>query len=327
MGHPLRQTRTGPRLSRGRRRRTSRIFALTLGSLPLASVATGLVGCDARETKAPDASKTERGKDTGAAGLPSAPQGPQGGTLAANEAPFVLFAVHGGLVPLFCSDGSTVTGGDDGGCGAAIAEGQSVALLTGATATIVAPVELGCGTESTYAAHAVVPEPANESILATWPPSAAPSVELAPDSYPIAEHELAAMTKLVADDVAGRYAGPPKLTWTSGITADVDGDSKLDRVVAAHEPDMLIGLVVFFPGGHDSNGSATPRVLSMMQFDRPRVLARASLDGRPGEEIVIDAAFVEGIEDQTVTSAVSTRVVAWDGAEGIVLGSWGCRMF
>jgi hypothetical protein len=118
---------------------------------------------------------------------------------------------------------------------------------------------------------------------------------------------------------------------------DGQDDGGCDAVVAAHEPSMLFGLVVFFPGTTAISGAGAPqagspshvqpRVLSMMQFDRPRVIARTSIDGVPGDEIVLDSAFVEGIEDQTVTSAVSTRVVAWTDGAGTVVGSWGCRMF
>jgi hypothetical protein len=297
-------------------------------------------GCDERPTTPPrESSRTPDVDEATSQGTAT--------TLPAQRSPAVLFAIRGGLVPLLCFDGARAASGedgqDDGGCDAFVADGQAVAIVgagngsTTGTASIGPKVELGCGAESTFPARSITPEPEASAMLAVWPSDAAASIELAPESFPVSDDELAAMTKLIADEVAGRYAGPPRLTWTSGIAADVDGDAIVDRVVAAHEPSMLFGLVVFFPGATAVSGAGAPqagspshvqpRVLSMMQFDRPRVIARTSIDGVPGDEIVLDSAFVEGIEDQTVTSAVSTRVVAWTDGAGTVVGSWGCRMF
>jgi hypothetical protein len=244
-----------------------------------------------------------------------------------------VFVVGAGLIPLLCFDGQRASspseGPDEVGCAAPIASGDEVAVVGGAVSTIGGRIELPCGSETTIPARALQPEPDPSAALAVWPSDAAPSIELAPDPFIATKDELAAMTKIVADEVAGRYALPPRLEWTSGTLADIDGDGTLDRVVAAHEASMLYGIIVFFPGdgGASAGAGADPRVLSLLQFDRPRVIARSNLDGQPGEEIIVDSAFVEGIEDQTVTSAYSTRVIAWDGSQEVEVASWGCRMF
>ncbi len=239
----------------------------------------------------------------------------------------VLFTVRGNVgAPLLCFDGTTAAPGDnDQVCASAMQGASSAAIDSGASVELgpQEPSACGASTDSTFMVYPLRVAAGDEPKLAIAPASQAGSMKVAKDWIEATDSEKAALTQLAKEGMERPADAPFQLGWFSGITADVDADGKLDRIFGAHEESLLIGVVAVFLGSDPS----TPHTLSLLSFDFPRVVAVTNVDGQPGDEIVIEAAFVEGIERETVTSAFSTRVVAWADDAPHEVGSWGCRMF
>lgn len=240
--------------------------------------------------------------------------------------PIVLFTVMDGLLaPVVCHDGKNALASDSEECMALAPEGAKIALDKGGTATLGPPGEAPCrgSTINVFQGRKAESPAAKEASHAVWPESAAGAVKRLDNDLKATDKELGAMVALLLKETEGLFEEKPKLEITSGITADVDGDGAADRVLAAHEEGRLYGVIAAFL-------NTAPDVaveLSIRQFDYPRVIGATELDGKPGQEVWISAAFVEGIEDSTMTSGLSERVLALRGGKVEELGSWGCRIF
>jgi len=133
------------------------------------------------------------------------------------------------------------------------------------------------------------------------------------------------MTALLLKETGNLFEVEPKLAVTSGLVADMDGDGAQDRAFAAFEEGRLHGVIAVFL----ANAPGVAVTLSVQQFDYPKLVGVTQIDRREGSEVLVSAAFMEGIEDRTMMSAVSERVLGMrrPGGEDDVVGMWGCRMF
>ena len=246
--------------------------------------------------------------------------------IARPSGPIVLFtAMDGLLAPIVCHDGKAPLPSDSEECMALAPEGAKVALEGGGTATLGPPGEVPCrGSQiNNFQGRKAESPDLDRAHYAVWPESAAGVVRRSEEDSKPTDKELAALSTLLQKESEGFFETPPKIEPTSGLTADIDGDGTPDRVFAAHNESHLMGLVAVFLGKAPDH----PLALSVLAHDYPRLFGVTELDGRPGYELWITAALVEGIEDQTMTSAISERVVAFKDGKPEELGSWGCRMF
>jgi hypothetical protein len=286
--------------------------------LGLALLVLGL-GCPAPSstaTKSPATTASVAGAAAPAA--PSEPARPLG--------PVVLFAVSDGvLAPLVCHDGQQLLDADSTECIELAPAGDLVVLDTGARATLGDTVDAPCNGSDLgrFDGRAVVEGPLVEGQLGVWPPTASTGLQLRNDALEASAQELAAMVALLEAETQGLFEVRPDLRVLNGMLADLDGDGALDRVFATHEGGRLYGVIAVFL----ARDPKTAVLLSALQFDAPRLVGTTDLDGKPGQEAVVEALFVEGIDDVDVVSAVSRRVLALDGGVVTRVGSWGCRMF
>jgi hypothetical protein len=242
--------------------------------------------------------------------------------------PIVLFVVEGDvLAPVACHDGKKSVPADSEECMNMAPEGATVILDTGAKAKVGATTEVPCrGSESnTFSGRKVESPDLAKAEYAIWPDTAGGVLKLADGALGATEKELQAMTALLVRETGTLFEVKPKLEVTSGLLADMDGDGAPDRVFAAFEQGRLYGVIaVFLATAPDKAVN-----LSVQQFNDPRLVGTTELDGKGGREVLISGAFVEGIEDHTLTSAVSRWVLAMPlpGGKDDILGMWGCRMF
>ncbi len=242
--------------------------------------------------------------------------------------PIVLFAAFGDvLAPVACHDGKKVVPADSEECMNMAPEGATVILDTGAKAKVGPTVEVPCrGSEAnTFSGRKAESPDLAKARYAVWPDTAGGALQLASGALEASGAELEAMTALLLKETDNLFEVKPKLEVTSGLLADMDGDGAPDRVLAAFEEGRLYGVIAVFLATAPDKAIN----LSVQQFNHPKLTGVTQLDGRAGSEVLISGAFVEGIEDHTVTSAVSEWVLALPlpGGKDDVLGMWGCRMF
>jgi hypothetical protein len=276
------------------------------------------LGC----TKTP---KTEPGTNPG-----EATAGPEATAKADSptppSGPRVLFAVSDGvLAPLLCHDGRELLQNDSTECMGLAPAGDPAVLDTGARVTLAEPIDAPCnGIEASRFEGRLAREGlVDDGSFAVWPATASTALTLRAATLSPSAEELAAMVALLEQETQGLFEVPPKLEPTGGLVADLDADGEPDRVLATFEQGRLYGVIAVFLGRDPK--TAVP--LSILQFDAPRIVGITDLDGRPGDEVLVDAVFVEGIEDQDVVSAISRRVLALHDGAAAPVGSWGCRMF
>lgn len=242
--------------------------------------------------------------------------------------PIVLFAIEGDvLAPVVCHDGKKSVPADSPECMNMAPEGATVILDTGAKATLGPTVEVPCrGSDAnTFSGRKAESPDLAKADYAIWPIAAGGVLALADGRLEATAKELDAMTALLLQETGTLFEVKPKLEVTSGLLADMDGDGAPDRVFAAFEDGRLYGVIAVFAATAPDKAIN----LSVQQFNHPRLAGTTQLDRRPGRELLISGAFVEGIEDQTMTSAVSQWVLALPlpGGKEDLLGTWGCRMF
>lgn len=242
--------------------------------------------------------------------------------------PIVLFVVEGDvLAPVVCHDGKKSVPADSEECMNMAPEGATVILDTGAKAKVGPTVEVPCrGSEvNTFSGRKAESTDLAKAQYAIWPDTARGVLELADGGLAATPKELEAMTALLLHETGNLFEVKPKLEVTSGLLADMDGDGAPDRVFAAFEEGRLYGVIAVFA----STAPDEAINLSVQQFNHPRLAGTTQIDGRAGREVLISGAFVEGIENQTMTSAVSRWVLALPlpGGKDDILGMWGCRMF
>lgn len=239
--------------------------------------------------------------------------------------PLVLFTVSDGvLAPIICHDGQSLIDGDAGDCMGLAPAGDLAVLDTGERVTLAATTEAPCAgsTTGTFEGRAVEGE-LGFARFAVWPLTASDVLTLQEGTLEPTADELAAMVALLKKETEGLYEVEPKLGTTTGLHVDLDGDGAPDRVFAAHEEGRLYGVVAVFP----ARDPKAPVLLSALQYDAPRLIGTTEVDGRPGREVLVDALFVEGIENTTIVSAYSNRVLGLHDGAAAWIGSWGCRMF
>jgi hypothetical protein len=283
-----------------------------LASLPCALLALLLAGCPSspptvnvpvpRATAAQDAPKVTR------------PAGP-----------IVLFTMLDGvLAPIVCHDGKKALPSDSDECLDLVPEGAKVVLEGGAAVTIGPRAEAPCrGSQLNKFQGRKALSTTDSALYAIWPESAAGVMVRPKEKLEATGKEKAALSALLQRESEGMFTAPPELQITGGLSADIDGDGALDRAFSAYNEPWMMGLVAVFL----AQAPAQPLPLSVLAHDYPRLGGVTEIDGRPGYELWVTSAFVEGIEDQTVTSALSERVVFLRYAGGEELGSWGCRIF
>ena len=282
-------------------------------------VALALFGCSPKPGSSSPATEPPAADHPAAATPPGGPSPSTG--------PRVLFAISDGvLAPLVCHDGRALVQPDSTECMELAPAGELVALDTGARVALGETVEAPCNGVEMSRFTGILPAegPLGDGRFAVWPLTASTALALASDPglSPTAE-ELAAMTAVLVRETEGLFEVPPKLEPTSGLLADLDADGKPDRVFATHEDGRLHGVVAAFLARDPE--TAVP--LSVMSHDGPRLVGTIDIDGRPGQEVLVEAVFVEGIEDQDLVSAISKRVYALHDGAAVEVGSWGCRMF
>lgn len=276
-------------------------------------------GCPPTPGPTPPATEPPTPDDPTAAAQPDGPPAPTG--------PRVLFSVSDGvLAPLVCHDGRELLPPDATECLELAPAGEVVVLDTGTRVTLGETVGAPCnGVEHSQFTGILPAEgPLDGGRFAAWPTTAGRTLALSsdPDLSPTAE-ELAAMTAVLVRETEGLFTVPPKLEPTSGLLADLDADGEPDRVFATHEAGRLHGVVAAFLARDPK--TAVP--LSVMSHDGPRLVGTIDIDGRPGQEVLVEAVFVEGIENQDLVSAISKRAYALHDGAAVEVGSWGCRMF
>lgn len=240
--------------------------------------------------------------------------------------PIVLYHVMAGLLaPIVCHDGKKALPSDSDECLALAPEGAKAALDNGGTATIGPPGEAPCrGSQlNNFQGRKGESPQLDTAEYAIWPESAKGVVQRSKADLVPTDKEEAAMVALLSRETDGIFETPPKLDITSGLSADIDGDGAPDRVFAAHNEARLMGMVAAFLAKAPEQALS----LSVLGFDYPKVVGVTELDGKPGYEVWVSAAFVEGIEDQNMTSALSERVIVVGAGKPEELGSWGCRIF
>lgn len=242
--------------------------------------------------------------------------------------PKVLFVVEGDvLAPVACHDGKKSVPADTDECMNMAPEGATVILDTGAKVKVGPTVEVPCrGSElNTFSGRKAESPDLAKANYALWPDTAGGALQLADGGLKATAKELEAMTALLVRETENLFEVKPKLEVTSGLLADMDGDGAPDRVFAAFEEGRLYGVIAVFAATAPDKAIN----LSVQQFNHPRLAGTTELDGRPGREVLISGAFIEGIGDQNMTSAVSGWVLALPlpGGKDDILGMWGCRMF
>ncbi|MCX4243989.1 hypothetical protein [Paraliomyxa miuraensis] len=294
--------------------RSSRCLRFTLG-LALAGLTLGCPKPSSDELERPDVTAAPAPTTAATSKGPEAPTGP-----------VVLFAVSDGvLAPLACHDGAALLESDTQDCMDLAPVGEVAGLDDGRRVTLGEPTDAPCNASelNRFDGRAVTGGPLDTARFAVWPLTASTALELRDAALQATAEELAAMTALLEADTNGLFEVPPKLEVTSGLIADLDGDGAPDRVFATHEGGRLYGVIAAFLGRAPKAAVS----LSVMQFDAPRIVGVTDLDGRPGQEVLVEALFVEGIEDQNVVSAISYRVLGLEAGVVAQAGSWGCRMF
>lgn len=242
--------------------------------------------------------------------------------------PIVLFVVEGDvLAPVACHDGKKTVAADSAECMNLAPEGATVILDTGEKATLGPATEVPCrGSESgTFSARKAESPALAKAGYAIWPDTAGSVLQLPGNALAATDKELAAMNALLVKETGTLFEVPPKLVVTTGLLADMDGDGAQDRVFAAFEDGRLHGVIAVFLAS--APGVAVN--LSVRQFDYPKLVGVTRIGRRAGSEVLVSAAFMEGIADQTMMSAVSERVLGMPlpGGKDDLLGMWGCRMF
>ncbi len=238
--------------------------------------------------------------------------------------PVAFFSIESGVfAPVACFDGATFLAPGADECRTLVPEGAAIAIFGSGVGKLLGKTNGKCMRgESTFDARAGEGPKLDTSDWAIWPASATSLVNLdGRDLKPTPAEQKALEDALAKADDGNKP--PRKLEVNSGVAADMDGDGKLDRVFAGHEQAHLFGLVAVFR----ASDPATPVVLSSMQFDYPKIAGTSDLDGNGRREAIVSAAFVEGVDGNVLTSAISVRLVELAGAEGKRVGEWGCRRF
>jgi hypothetical protein len=242
--------------------------------------------------------------------------------------PIVLFAVQGDvLAAVACHDGKNVVPSESPECMNMAPEGATVILDTGEKARLGPVVEVPCrGSEvNSFEGRKAESPGLAKADYALWPDTAGGVLHRPKGGLLATAEELAGMTALLLKETGNLFEVKPTLVVTSGLLADMDGDGAPDRAFGAFEDGRLYGVIAVFLA--KAPGEAVN--LSVEQFHYPKLVGVTELDGKGGRELLISGAFMEGIEEHTVTSAISDRLLALPLPDGKdqVLGMWGCRMF
>ncbi|MBK8259270.1 MAG: hypothetical protein IPK82_42265 [Polyangiaceae bacterium] len=244
---------------------------------------------------------------------------------ASTTAPLVLFTASDNiLAPVLCHNGKELIASDSEECLGLAPEGASVFLSTGQVVKLGSTTEAPCQGSgvNNFSGRKATPN-SDLGSYGIWPESAKSAIVRKVADLEPSEKELAALVKLLQKETERESDPPPKVMVTGGLTLDMDGDGQLDKVFAIYANIGLYGLVATFLG----KSPDSPTTLSAMQYDFPKLVGYTDLDGKPGHEVWISAQFVEGIDGQTLASAISERLMALDNGKPAEVGSWGCRMF
>lgn len=239
--------------------------------------------------------------------------------------PLVLFTASDNiLAPILCHNGKELIASDSEECLKLAPEGASVFVSTGQVVKLGSATEAPCQGSSVnnFSGRKATPKD-DLGAYGIWPESAKSSIVRKVADLEPSEKELAALLKLLQKERERESEPPPKVMVTGGLTLDMDGDGQLDKVFAIYADVGLYGLVATFLGKTPDS----PVTLSAMQYDFPKLVGYTDLDGKPGHEVWISAQFVEGIDNRTLASAISERLMALYNGKPAEVGSWGCRMF
>lgn len=228
------------------------------------------------------------------------------------------------LAPLFCHNGKELLSSDSEACMSLAPEGAPVFVSSGKVVKLGPAGEAPCQGSSVnnFSGRKATP---NDDLGAygIWPESAKSSIVRKVADLEPSEKELAALVKLLQKEIERESDPAPKVMVTGGLTLDMDGDGALDKVFCIYADIGMYGLIATFLG----KSPDSPITLSALQFDFPKLVGYTDLDGKPGHEVWISAQFVEGIDNQTLASAISERLMALYDGKPAEIGSWGCRMF